>query len=391
MSQRARRGLSEGASIGQGVGVALLLVVGTSAGCKEAADPTSRSSVPSGEVMLSLDEIRQNGIVVEPATDQEIDDTLVTSGRVTFEDIKVGHVFSPVTGRVARIDVELGAKVKAGQPLAVIQSPDIGQASSDVAKADADLIAAEHGMQREKELLAKNATSQKDYEGAEDAYRQARAEKQRANQKAFLLRTGSVDAVTQGYSLVSPVDGEVLARNLSVGTEVQGQYSGGTQELFTIGELDEVWVLADIYEVDLARVQTGSKCAVRTVAHKDKIFEGKVDWISGMLDPTTRTAKVRCTFANTERFLKPDMYATATISVASRKALALPKTAILHLGAQTVVFVDHGAGPDGKHHFERLPVAVDEALGGRWLPVLHGLNPGDNVVTNGTEALEAKI
>jgi cobalt-zinc-cadmium efflux system membrane fusion protein len=390
MSVHTRREASRRPSFAGRASIALLFAAGTGAGCKEAADPT-HAVAASGEVALSLDEIRQSGIVVEPATDQEIDDTLVTSGRVTFEDIKVGHVFSPVTGRIARIDVELGAHVKAGQPLAVIQSPDIGQASSDVAKADADLIAAEHGMQREKELLGKNATSQKDYEAAEDAYRQARAEKQRANQKAFLLRTGAVDSVTQGYSLVSPVDGEVLARNLSVGTEVQGQYSGGTQELFTVGELDEVWVLADVYEVDLARVQAAAKCTVRTVAHKDKIFEGKVDWISGMLDPTTRTAKVRCTFANSERLLKPDMYATATISVASRKALALPKTAILHLGSQTVVFVDHGAEPGGKHRFERLPVAVDEALGGRWVPVLHGLNPGDNVVTKGSEALESKI
>jgi membrane fusion protein, heavy metal efflux system len=371
--------------------LAVLVSVGVSAGCKEAVDPRSHSIVPTTEVALSLDEIRQKGIVVEPARDQEMDDTLVANGRVAFEDVKVGHVFSPVTGRVARIDVELGAHVRVGQPLAVIQSPDMGQASSDAAKADADLIAAEHGMQREKELLGKSATSQKDYETAEDAYRQARAEKQRANQKAFLLRTGSVDMVTQGYSLVAPVDGEVLARNLSVGTEVQGQYSGGTQELFTVGELDEVWVLADIYEVDVARVKMGAKCVVRTVAQKDKIFESKVDWISGMLDPATRTAKVRCTFANTERFLKPDMYATASISVASRRVLALPKGAILHLGTQTVVFVDRGAGPDRKHDFVRVPVAVDEALGDRWRPVLHGLNRGDNVVTEGAELLQARI
>lgn len=359
--------------------------------CKERESSATESTRAGGDIAMSLDAIKQANIVVEPASEQEIDDTLVTSGRVTFEDIKVGHVFSPVTGRVTRIDVKLGERVKTGQTLAVIDSPDMGSASSDVAKADADLIAAEHAMQRERELLDKNATSQKDYEAAEDAYRQARAEKQRAMQKAFLFRTGTVDQVTQGYGLVSPLDGEVLARNLSVGTEVQGQYSGGTQELFTVGELDEVWVLADIYEIDLARVQTGAKCVVRTVAYKDKVFEGKVDWVAGMLDPTTRTAKVRCRFANGDRFLKPDMYATATISVASRKALALPKTAILHLGDQTVVFLDHGPSADGNHHFERLPVAVDEALGGRWLPVLHGLDLGDNVVTQGAETLQSKI
>jgi cobalt-zinc-cadmium efflux system membrane fusion protein len=246
-------------------------------------------------------------------------------------------------------------------------------------------------LQREQSLLTKNATSQKDYEAAEDAYRQALAEKQRAAQKAFLLRSGSADTVKQGYSLVSPIDGEVLARNLSVGMEIQGQYSGGSQELFTVGQLDEVWVLADIYEVDLARVQTGAKCTVRAVAHPNKIFEGKVDWVSGMLDSTTRTAKARCTFSNGDGLLKPDMYATASISVAPRKVPAILRTAILHLGDQTVVFLDHGAGPDGKHDFERLPVAVDEALDGRWLPVLHGLSVGDHIVTQGAEALESKI
>jgi membrane fusion protein, heavy metal efflux system len=382
-----------GSHVAWRAGAVLLLGLGAGAGCKEAAGSTSQefASVRAGQVALSADEMRQTNITVEAMSEQEIDDVLVTSGRVTFEDIKVGHVFSPVSGRIARIDVALGAHVKAGQTLAVVESPDVGLASSDVAKADADLIATEHNVERERSLLTHNATSQKDYEAAEDAYRQARAEKQRAAQKAFLLRSGSVDTVKQGYSLVSPIDGEVLARNLSVGTEIQGQYSGGAQELFTVGQLDEVWVLADIYEVDLARVQTGAKCIVRAVAQRDKIFEGKVDWVAGMLDSTTRTAKARCTFSNGDGLLKPDMYATASISVAPRKVAAIPRTAILHLGYQTVVFLDHGAGPDGKHDFERVPVAVDEAIDDRWLPVLHGLSAGDPVVTHGAEALESKM
>jgi cobalt-zinc-cadmium efflux system membrane fusion protein len=302
-------------------------------------------------------------------------------------------LYSPVTGRVARIDVQLGERVKKGQALGVIQSPDIGKASSDVAKADADLIAAQHDMQRERELLDKHATSYLDYETAEDTYRQAKAEKQRAMQAAFLLRTGTVDSVTQGYTLVAPLDGEVLMRNLSIGTEVQGQYGGGgtVQELFTVGELDEVWLLGDIYEIDLARAQVGARAVVHAVAFQDKTFEGKVDWVSPVLDPNTRTAKVRCTFPNPEHFLKQDMYATVSISVASRKVLAVPKSAILHLGDQSVVFVDRGTSGDGKRRFERLPVAVDEALGGNWLPLLHGLDAGEKVVTKGSDALAAQL
>lgn len=359
------------------------------AGCHEAAAPAYVP--PPSEADLTNQQVATAKVVVEVASEKDLDDTLATSGRVAFEDVKVGHIYSPVNGRVARINAQLGERVKKGQALAVIESPDIGQASSDVTKADADLIAAEHDLQREKELLAKHATSYKDFETAEGTYRQARAEKQRAMQKAFLLRTGGTDGVSQGFTLTSPLDGDVLMRNLSLGAEVQGQYSigGAVQELFTIGELDEVWVLSDIYESDIARIKVGAPAEVAAVAYPGKKFEGKVNWISGTLDPTTRTEKVRCTFANPERVLKQDMYTTVTISVASHKALALPPSAILRLGDQNVVFVDRGRTSDGKQRFERVPVAVDDATGAKFLPVLHGLNVGDRVVTSGGEALNA--
>jgi cobalt-zinc-cadmium efflux system membrane fusion protein len=262
-----------------------------------------------------------------------------------------------------------------------------------VTKANAALIAAEHDLQREKELLEKHATSYKDFETSEDTYRQAKAEKQRAMQKAYLLRTGGSDGVSQGFALTSPVDGEVLLRNLSVGAEIQGQYSigGAVQELFTVGELDEVWVLSDIYESDLARVSVGAHAEVAAVAYPNKKFEGKVDWISGTLDPTTRTGKVRCTFPNPEHLLKQDMFTTVTIAVASHKALALPTSAVLRLGDQTVVFLDRGKTSDGKRRFERLPVWVDDGTGSKYLPVLHGLNVGDTVVTQGGDALNALL
>ena len=360
-------------------------------GCHEAAAATYVP--PPSEADLTEAQIVQAKITVEAASEKDLDDTLATSGRVAFEDVKVGHIYSPVNGRVARIDAQLGERVKKGQVLAVIDSPDIGQASSDVTKADADLIAAEHDLQREKELLAKHATSYKDFETAEDAYRQARAEKQRAMQKAFLLRTNGSNGVSQGFALTSPVDGDVLMRNASLGAEVQGQYSigGAVQELFTVGELDEVWVLSDIYESDIARIAVGAHATVAAVAYPNKKFEGKVDWISGTLDPATRTEKVRCTFANPERILKQDRYTTVTISVASHKALALPASAVLRLGDQNVVFVDRGKQADGKERFERTPVAVDDAAGSKFYPVLHGINAGDRVVVTGGDALNSLL
>jgi membrane fusion protein, heavy metal efflux system len=343
---------------------------------------------PAGEVWIDASQMKEAGIVVEPVEEEDVDDTILTAGRVTFADIDVGHVFSPVTGRVTKIVAQLGEHLKKGDPLAVIQSPDVGQFSSDLGKADADLIAAQRDYQREKGLWEKHATSQKDFEAAEDNYRKAKAEKDRALQKASLLRSGNVNVVDQSYTLPSPIDGEVLMRNLSLGVEVQGQYSGGaSQELFTVGQLGEVWVIGDLFELDMARVPVGAPASVRVIAYPGKVFAGKVDWVSRVLDPTMRTAKVRCTFDNPGNLLKPEMYATVAISVDARKELALPKGSVLRSSDETVVFVERGVADGGKVRLVRVPVVVDEGESNHWLPVSKGLEKGTRVVTHGAVLL----
>jgi cobalt-zinc-cadmium efflux system membrane fusion protein len=174
--------------------------------------------------------------------------------------------------------------------------------------------------------------------------------------------------------------------------EVQGQYSQGSAvELFTIGELDHVWVIADVYEMDLGRIKKGARVTVKVVTYPSRIFEGVVDYVSGQLDPNSRTAKMRCTIANPDRDLKPAMYATVSVSVAERKALAIPRSAMLRLGDQTVVFVQTGTAPNGLIRFERRPVAVDEDEGGDYLPVTHGLERGEKIVTSGAILLAGMI
>jgi membrane fusion protein, heavy metal efflux system len=357
----------------------------------QAASEPVGPTIPAGEVWLSPQQVKDAKIEVQPVQPQDVDDTILTSGRVALEDVRSGHVFSPVTGRVARITADLGQRVKRGDSLAVIESPDIGNAVSDVHKAEADMIAAEHDYKRRKDLFEQKAGSAADLETAEDNWRKAKAEVERARQKAFLLRAGNVDAVTQTYTLASPIDGEVLMRNINPGIEVQGQYGGGTAtELFTVGEIDKVWVLADLYEMDIARVQVGAPAVVTVVSYKDKVFKGTVDWVSGMLDPATRTAKVRCTFDNPDRLLRPEMYATAQISVDQKKALAIPRNALLRLGEYRVVFVQVGES-DGRIRFERVPVDVDEGESSQWLEVKHGLEAGQRVVVSGAILLSQKL
>jgi multidrug efflux pump subunit AcrA (membrane-fusion protein) len=172
---------------------------------------------------------------------------------------------------------------------------------------------------------------------------------------------------------------------------VQGLYGGGTPvELFTVGVIDRVWILSDVYENDVQRVKVGSKVKVTCVAYRDKSFDGQVEWVSGVLDPSTRTAKVRVTLSNAERLLKPEMYATAYISVSGRKAVVVPRTALLRLGDSDVVFVDLGKAADGRERFERTPVVVDD-VPGEWVAVTHGLDVGTKVVTSGVAGLNQKL
>src|SRR5450432_493377 len=352
--------------------------------CKSAPASPKAAEAPNGEVWLTDQQVVDAHLTIEAVAAHAVGNDVVTSGKVTFDDLRVAHVFSPVTGRVSRILADPGARVKKGSPLCAIQSPDVGNAFADLDKAEADLIAAQHEFQRQKELYEAHAGSQKDFESAQDSYGKAKAEMERSRQKARLFRGGGADAVTQEFMLRAPIEGEVIARNVNPGAEVLGQYSGGTAvELFTIGELDRVWVIADVFEMDLGRVKKGAAVTIKVVAYPDKIFSGVVDWMSDLLDPTSRTAKVRCAIANPGRDLKPEMYATVSIAVAGQSALAVLHTAVLRIADQTVVFVEEGTTPDGRKRFVRRIVAIADEEGGDLVPVLHGLSAGERVVTSG--------
>jgi len=346
--------------------------------------PPSRPAPPPGEVWLALDKAQLAGIAVGPARLEELDRVLAASGRIVFDDQRVTHVFSPVNGRVTRLVAQPGQRVRQGDPLAIIESPDLGSAAADHAKARAALAQMERELQRQKELFAAHAAAERDLEAAEANQRQAQAELERAAARARLLGGGRIPGVTQDFVLRSPIAGEVIARAANPGVEVQGQYAGGTAvELYTVGEVDRVWALADVFEVDLARVAVGAPVAVEVVSSPGRRFRGRVEWISGTVDPASRTAKVRCAIDNADRALKPEMYATVALAAPGRQALAVPRGAVLRQGDQTVVFRLVGRAPGGELRFARWPVKVDDEGGDAWVAVISGLRPGDQVVTAG--------
>jgi len=346
--------------------------------------PPSREA-PQDQAFLSEEQIRRAGIRVAPAEEQDLPDAISLAGRLAFDDLRVTHVFSPVTGRVTRVLASPGERVKRGTPLAAIVSPDVGSALADVMKAEAELAQAQHQVQRQQELYEAHAGARKDLEAAENAWKKAQAEAERARQKTQLLRAGTVDRVSQELVLTSPIDGEIVARNLNPGMEVQGQYSGAASavELFTIGDTSRLWVMADAYEVDLPRVREGDGVEIRVSALPGRTFRGTIDWVSDVLDPQLRTAKLRCAIDNRERLLRPEMYEVVTVSIPGKKVVAVPRRAVLRLGDERVVFVRKGVVPDGRVAFERRVVSADEGRADGNVAVWSGLGPGDAVVVDG--------
>ncbi len=365
------------------------LLLSASCGGTSRGDPAEAGA---GEARIPEKQVAEAGITVEPVTEQEVGGALTLPGRLAFDDQRVAHVFSPVSGRVDRLVAALGQRVRKGDPLAVLESPDLGSAISDLAKAKADFEAAERDEKRMKILFDANAAAARDYEAAEARFRQARAERDRAQRKARLLAADADGRVTQEFVLRSPIDGDVIARAANPGMEVQGQYAVGTAvELFTVGASDRLWALADAYEADLSRVRVGAPVTVRVVAWPDRAFEGRVDWISGALDPLSRTTKVRCVLENRDGALKPEMYATVSVKVTGRKTLAVPRTALFRMGDATVVFVKTGRTPDGAVSFALRPVTTDDEGSAGPVPVLGGLAAGEEIVTSGTVLVAGKI
>jgi len=259
--------------------IAVCLVVVIGPGChRREAKPSA--APPTTEVWLAPEQATAAKLVVEPLEPQPVGGVVVASGRVTFDDLHVAHVLSPVTGRVVKIEAQPGQRVKKGDALAVIESPDVATAFSDLAKAQADFGAAEKEANRQKELFDLHAGSQRDFEGAQSNFSKARAELDRARKKTRILRGSSSDRSNQMYTLHTPIDGEVIARNVNPGAEVEGQYSGGTAlELFTVGDLDSVWVMGDVHEMDLGRVKAGTACLVTVVSYPGRVFRGRADWL----------------------------------------------------------------------------------------------------------------
>ncbi len=245
-------------------------------------------------------------------------ETVLASGQVVFDDDIVAHVTSPVAGRVTHVLAQLGRRVARGAPLAVIASPELARAVPDKLKAEADLAAAEGEDQRQRQLFDAHEGVTERLEAARVALALARARVERARARAALVQGLGGDGMTGSFSLVAPIGGVVLAAAAVPGAVVAGLGSdSGAPDLFTVGSLDRVWVIARISAADLARVRVGARVTVQVAALPGEAFAGRVARLSAP-GPASDEAAVRCAVANAGGVLRPGMAATVAVAAAAR-------------------------------------------------------------------------
>ncbi len=295
--------------------------------------------------------------------------------RLVWNEERTQRIYSSFAGRVLALRADLGQQVAAGAPLALLASPEFGQAQSDTARAAADERLAAQALQRQRELFEAGIVARKELEQAEAEHARARAEAQRAQGRTRLYGGGN-GQVDQQLVLKSSLAGVVVERNLNPGQELRPELNGpGVPALFVVTDPSTLWIQIDARESEIGLVRAGQRFQLRVAALPGQAFEGRVLASSDFIDPQTRTIKVRARVANPQRLLKAEMLATAVFERRFERGLVLPAGAVLLQGTQHWVFVQPRPG-----EFEPRKVTLAYE-GSREVVVAEGLQEGEPVVT----------
>lgn len=305
---------------------------------------------------------------------------LAVTGVIAADASRNVPVVSLASGRVVDIRARLGDKVEKGQVLVRIQSADVSGALADYRKAAADENLAKTQMERARDLFDHGAISMNDLQVAQDSEEKAKVDLENSGEHLRILGV-EVDAQNTAagrrafVDIVAPVSGVIVEQNVTQGAGVKTL--DNSPNLFTIADLSDVWILCDVYENDLASVRVGDSADVRLNAYPGRVIKGKVGNIGSVLDPNTRTAKVRIEVPNPGN-MRVGMFVTAILHGQNPELHAeIPASAILHLHDRDWVFV-----PEEGNKFRRTEVVSGADLPNGMQEIVSGIQPGQSVVAD---------
>jgi membrane fusion protein, heavy metal efflux system len=361
---------------------------------KEEGESQAESANKSNLVEMSTSAQQHIGMVVAPAAVTQLNEFLRVTGTVQPIDSKVGVVGPLARGRIAEVRAKVGDRAEAGQTLAIFDNIEAGEllsqdqsARADLERLKAQMVPATRQAERSRHLADIGAGAEKDYESskAEQEGIEADIRSQQALIEGIrqrLRRFGIADDSPRATFLTplkAPFSGIVTKAQASPGDVVDAG-----RDVFTVADFSRVWVQAEVYEKDLGRIRVGQRTFITVDTYPNQSFEGKVAYISDVLDPQTRTARVRCEVTNDDLRLKTDMFANIQLPTNfSKQAIAVPTGALQEVEGKNVVFIRHSQTQFEKREVEKGVTVNNET------EIVSGLKPGEPVVTQGAFHLKS--
>lgn len=321
---------------------------------------------------FKLSDTMRSMIAIDSVRTCNIDDETDLSGEVSFDEDNVVKIFPRSSGQVIECNVSLGDKVTAGQVLAVIRSAEVAGNYADKTSADADIAIAKRQMDNEEALYKNGIASEKDYEEAKQDYEKALAAEQKIT-SLININGGSAAKPGGTYVLTAPISGYLVEKKINTGSFIRPDMG---DNLFTISNLKDVWVWANVFETDIPKIKVGNNVLVTTLAYPDKIYSGKIDKISEVLDPSNKAMKVKIKLDNTDMLLKPQMFTRVEVlNEENQKATCIPASAVITLESKNYVIV-YNADDDLKIQ----EIGILKTVGNKTY-ITSGLEPGQKVIT----------
>jgi membrane fusion protein, heavy metal efflux system len=372
-----------------------LLVVGlglTLAGCggdrRDAASAAQDGDAKNAAGYFKVPEQQLSHLQLVPASRTTWTTVFRTTGTVDWDNDRTTQAITQVSGPITRILVDTGARVKRGDVLLYVSSPDMANAISAYRKAKNRLDLAQRNLNRNKDLLEHEAISQRDFESVQADYNDAATDVQTALQALKVLDVSAqdlADAETQNVAIHSelamraPISGTVVQKLVLPGQVIQA----GSTAAFIISDVSTLWVQGHIYEKDLRSIHKGDTVELRNASFPT-VFHGTVSYIGDMIDPATRTTPVRIVTPNTDGLLKKDLFLDITVKdKGEREALVVPTSAVLY-DEQNFPFVYVQMQP-GQFAQRQVTIGTQQQ---DQVEIVNGLKPGEQVVAQGSLFLQ---
>lgn len=364
-----------------GIGLGLLLVVGLlthgfgliAPSTGEAAEPAALVRQGEKIVVPERSPLRQR-IATIAAAEQPVAATLQLPGVVESDPARTAAVLTPLSGRLLELKVALGDRVRQGQVLALIDSPDFAQAFDDDTKAADAFELTRKNLERQEGQHRLGVASDRDLDQARSDHAQAQADYRRTQARLKVLGVAKDDPQRSSVLAVrAPIGGSVTTLSVAPGNMINDP----TQPIMTIADLSRIWVTALVPEKDLGVVAKDQDAEVRLAAYPDRVLSGKVAFVSDVVEPDSRRNKLRIGFANPQYLLKPNMFATVTLRGGKQARILLPTSALLMNNDRTSVFV-----ATAPWTFERR-IVQPQLEEGPNVAIDAGIRPGEQVVIKG--------